>query len=62
MRLYQRHISVNGVLQHVVPAADLAGLLARGELGAVARRGEDGAKARACRLDARGEIALRHEF
>src|SRR5699024_8216696 len=58
----QRKIRLNGMLQHVVPAIDLPGLLAPGEIGAVTGGGEERAHTSPGRPDPFREVALRHKF
>src|SRR5207245_1356780 len=62
MRLDEREIGGQRVLEHVRPAREQARLLAFGEERAVAGRSEEGSDARARRADALGEIALRHHL
>src|SRR6476619_5035326 len=62
VRLDEGVVGADRQLEHVVPAVDLAHLLALGERGAVAGRGEERADAGPGRADALGEVALRHEL
>src|SRR5207237_6604124 len=62
VRLDERVVGVDWILQHIVALADAPRLLAVGELGAVRGGRKERADARAGRADALGERALRHEL
>ncbi len=62
LRLDQREIGVDGRLEHIHAAIDLARFLALGQVRAIARGREEAADAGAGGADALGQVALRHQF
>src|SRR5258707_728880 len=62
VRLDQRVVGVDRILEDVVAIVDAPRLLPFGELGAVSRRREERADAGASGTDALGERALRYEL
>ena len=62
MSLDQRKIGMDRIFQDIGASIDFPGLLAFGQNCSIARWGEDRSETSSGRLDAPGEVTLRHEL